>query len=259
MTRYGFSVLDRRNKNPFPKDSYKDLFEAEKEHWWFKSRNNLILWILENKIGAFQDFLEVGCGTGYVIKGISEKFISVTLNASEYHEEGLIYARKRLPNCKFTKLDVTTMTEIDAYDCIGSFDVLEHINDDQVVLENLYRSLRLGGYLIITVPQHPWLWSQADHLAHHIRRYTSSDLIRKARIAGFRIEYKTSFVSLLLPIMAIQRLSSRNETYDANSEFRISKLLNIILYCVMSLEIQFLKWGARLPAGGSLLLLARKI
>ena len=251
--------MDRSNANPFPQESYKDLFEEEDEHWWFKSRNNLILWILENKIDTFQDFLEVGCGTGYVIKGISDKFKAINLNASEYHEEGLIYARRRLPNCTFTKSDATTMTEINVYDCIGSFDVLEHINDDQLVLKNFYRSLRSGGYLLITVPQHPWLWSKSDDAAHHVRRYTSSDLIKKARIAGFRIEYKTSFVSFLLPIMAIQRLSSRNETYDANSEFQISKLLNLILYCVMSLEIRFLKWGARLPAGGSLLLLARKI
>ena len=118
--------------------------------------------------------------------------------------------------------------------------------------------MRSGGFLLLTVPQHPWLWSAADDYAHHVRRYTAQELRRKVLHAGFRIEYCTSFVSLLLPLMALQRLSSRNQNYNPDNEFKISQLLNAALYLVMQLELALLRLGLRFPAGGSLLLLARK-
>jgi hypothetical protein len=65
-------------------------------------------------------------------------------------------------------------------------------------------------------------------------------------------------VSLLLPLMALQRFSSRNRNYSPDIEFRIAPLLNTVLYLVMQLELILLRLGVRFPAGGSLLLLARK-
>jgi SAM-dependent methyltransferase len=150
------------------------------------------------------------------------------------------------------------MAEQNAYDCIGCFDVIEHIDADECVLSNFNRALRPGGLLLLTVPQHPWLWSAADDYAHHVRRYTYPELRRKVLSAEFRIEYSTSFVSLLLPLMALQRLSSRNQNYNPDDEFKISPLLNAALYLVMQIEFTLLRLGLRFPAGGSLLLLARK-
>lgn len=192
------------------------------------------------------------------MRGIANAFPSWRLEGSEYFEDGLVFARQRVPQCKFRQLDATAMTEDNAYDCIGSFDVLEHIDDDERVLSNFNRALRTRGFLVLTVPQHPWLWSAADDYAHHVRRYTVQELRRKVLHAGFRIEYCTSFVSLLLPLMALQRLSTRNLNYNPDDEFKISRLMNTALYLVMQLELTLLKVGLRFPAGGSLLLLARK-
>ena len=150
------------------------------------------------------------------------------------------------------------MAEENAYDGIGSFDVIEHIDADERVLSNLNRALRTGGFLMLTVPQHPWLWSAADEYAHHLRRYTVQELRRKVLHAGFQIDYCTSFVSLLLPLMALQRLSSRRQNYNPDDEFRINPLLNVALHLVMQLELTLLRIGLRFPAGGSLLLLAHK-
>jgi hypothetical protein len=58
--------------------------------------------------------------------------------------------------------------------------------------------------------------------------------------------------------MALQRLSSRNKNYNPNDEFKINTLLNAALYLIMQLELTLLRLGLRFPAGGSLLLLARK-
>jgi 2-polyprenyl-3-methyl-5-hydroxy-6-metoxy-1,4-benzoquinol methylase len=47
-------------------------------------------------------------------------------------------------------------------DLVGAFDVLEHIEDDNRVLRELYRMLAPNGVVIATVPQHRWLWSSVD-------------------------------------------------------------------------------------------------
>ena len=243
---------------PYPGDAFAYFAKAEDQHWWFRSRNQIIIWILKSRAARLHSFLEVGCGTGYVINGIARVFPWLKLEASEYFEDGLAFAKQRLSGCSFRQLDARAMIETETYDCIGSFDVIEHIDADQVVLANFYRALRPGGVLLLTVPQHPWLWSATDDYAHHLRRYTRNDLGSKVLRAGFQIEYCSSFVSLLLPVMALQRLSSRTCKYDPDSEFKINPLLNQLLFLIMQFELAVMKFGLRFPVGGSLLLLARK-
>lgn len=247
------------SSSPFPESVFSYLAQSEHCHWWFRSRSAILIWLLRSKVYPFGKFLEVGCGNGYVIQGISKEFPEAELEASDYFDDGLACARQRVPGCSFRKLDATAMDEVAAYDCIGSFDVIEHIQADEVVLANFYRALRPGGYLLLTVPQHPWLWSRADDFAHHVRRYTASELRQKVLKTGLRIIYVSSFVSLLLPLMmTARRVSDQGQHYDPEHEFRIHPVINWVLYRIMMFEFLLLQLGLRFPAGGSLLLLSQK-
>ena len=242
----------------FPPNSFDKLAKAEAGHWWFRSRNRILLWLLKEHVGIFETFLEIGCGTGFVLHAINKAFPNAVLQGSEYFEEGLVHARQRVPSAKFIQLDARKMNEQDQYDVIGAFDVIEHINEDKLVLSKLSLALKLGGALIITVPQHKWLWSSVDEYACHVRRYTKRELVGKVTQSGLSIEYVSSFVSLLVPLMWFSRLRAKNKNYDPMDEFRIPIWLNRLLEMIMSVELLILKIGIRLPFGGSLLLLARK-
>ena len=146
----------------------------EAGNWWFRSRNQIILWVFRKYAGTFKNFLEVGCGTGFVLNAIRNSYPNVKLHGSEYFEEGLTHARKRVPTANFSKLDARKMTDEERFDCIGAFDVIEHIKEDKLVLSRLSRALKKGGVLLITVPQHRWLWSSVDEYACHVRRYSLS-------------------------------------------------------------------------------------
>lgn len=150
------------------------------------------------------------------------------------------------------------MTEKERYDVIGAFDVIEHIEHDQLVLKNLCNALTPNGSLIISVPQHRWLWSEVDEYACHVRRYTRSELAKKIRDAGLSVTYSTSFVSFLVPLMWVSRLRARTNKYDPMAEFQIKSWLNYSLEQVMKLELFLLKLGVRIPHGGSLLMIAKK-
>jgi SAM-dependent methyltransferase len=244
--------------SPYPADIFPKLAPLEAGHWWFVSRNALLLWVMKNKVTPFRSFLEIGCGTGFVLQNLQKNFPSVEFYGSEYFEEGLSFARRRVPSAIFRRLDATELDEEEVYDSIGAFDVLEHIEKDGQTLHNLARALTKKGHLVVTVPQHRWLWSDVDRQAHHVRRYNALELKAKMRKAGLQIVFLTSFVSLLVPLMWIVRRKMVHKKYDPLDEFRISGMTNFLLSGVMRLEFFFIRMGIRLPWGGSLLMIARK-
>lgn len=217
-----------------------------------------LLWVLGKRGGEFSNLLDVGCGTGFVLEGIRQAYPCVELFGSDYFEEGLIHARLRIPSASFAQVDARAIADTERYDVIVTLDVIEHIEEDELVLKNLSRALKLNGVLLLTVPQHRWLWSTVDEQACHVRRYSQAELVGKVEGAGLKVKYVTSFVSLLVPLMWLVRLWARTRRYDPMSEFRIPDWLNVLLETVMNIELGLLKRGVRFAVGGSLLLLAGK-
>ena len=128
-------MMDKLNTEPpYPVEAFEILLRLEESHWWFRSRNILLVYILRTKVSGIKNYLEVGCGTGNVLKAINTAFPRWRLEASEYYSEGLSIAKKRVANCVFRRSDATAMSESNMYDCIGSFDVLEHIPADVMAL-----------------------------------------------------------------------------------------------------------------------------
>lgn len=240
---------------------FKELAELEGGNFWFRARNKIILWTLYQYSPELKSFLEIGCGTGFVISAISEQFPKARLLGSEYLEEGLVYARQRLPNAEFTQMDARNIPYKSELDAIGAFDVLEHIEDDEIVLQQIYKALKPGGIVYITVPQHRWLWSVVDEYACHVRRYPANELHQKVCSTGFEIIRSTSFVTILLPAMYLSRLLKRNKmdvSIDAMAELRINPILNKVFEWLLNFELALIRMGIILPMGGSRLLVARK-
>lgn len=240
---------------------FKELAELEAGNFWFCVRNRIILWALHKYSPDLKSFLEIGCGTGFVISAISKQFPEVRLLGSEYLEDGLVYARQRLPSAEFMQMDARQIPSESEFDAIGVFDVLEHIEEDEVVLQQIFKALKPGGIVFITVPQHRWLWSVVDEYACHVRRYSAIELHEKVCNVGFEIIRSTSFVSTLLPAMYLSRLLKQNKTdisMDAMAELRINPILNKIFEWLLNFELLLIRLGVALHVGGSRLLIARK-
>lgn len=238
---------------------YEHLYEIEEGHFWFRGRNRVIVWAIEKFFPSAASFLEIGCGTGYVLKGIETAFPHIKLAGSEYHEEGLQYAAKRVSRAELFRMDALNIPFRESYDVIGLFDVLEHIEDDRAVLAQVYNAVRPGGGVLITVPQHRFMWSAEDEWAGHARRYERAEIVDKVRQAGFTVRMLTSFASLVFPAMLASRLVSRlKRKFDYRNTFRVAEPLNTIFDKALSLELALIRRGARFPFGGSLILAAGK-
>jgi SAM-dependent methyltransferase len=245
----------------FDPTAFARLAEVEGGSWWFQGRNRLLVWALERHFPDAVNLLEVGCGTGFVLAGLQDARPGLSLTGAELFSAALSIAAARVPRAELVQLDARRLPFESEFDVVGMFDVLEHVEEDEQVLRELHRATRPGGGLMLTVPQHPWLWGSADEAGHHQRRYRRSDLVRKVEAAGFAVERVTSFVTLALPLMVASRLADRHraaEDYDPMTEFRINRHVNAALFASLTVERAIVRTGLSLHAGGSLLLVGRR-
>jgi len=243
----------------FKAEDFGRLARLESGNFWFRSRTELIVWALRRYFPLAESFLEIGCGTAFVLSGIAAAKPTLRLTGTEIFCQGLEFASARVPRAELVQMDARHIPYVSEFDAIGAFDVLEHIAEDEDVLRNVAKALKPSGGLLLTVPQHEFLWSEDDELAEHVRRYKASDLRSKVEGAGFRIVRATSLVSLLLPLMFISRRRKRRPgAGDPNPELTLGRRLDRWLERVMRLELHLIRAGINAPAGGSLLLVAVK-
>jgi SAM-dependent methyltransferase len=243
-------------------DNFALLHSAEAGNFWFEPRNRLIVGLLDKYFPRAEAFLEVGCGTGFVLSAVAASRKWKRLYGSELHSEGLEFAKGRLNGAAtLTQMDARNIPPEIAVDAIGAFDVIEHIPEDEAVLAGIASALKPGGGLLITVPQHPWLWSHVDQVAHHVRRYTSKELREKVERAGFRVVFSGSYTFALMPLMILSRLTAAKDkgTNTAANEFSLPRPINAVFRQILNLEVVLSLRGARFPIGGSRVMVAERI
>jgi len=274
------------NQQFFERDAFTQLAAQEDGHFWFEERNRLLEWCLRHFFQDPASFCEVGCGTGFVAKHLEAAFPKIDFTAAEFFIEALHFAKQRTHRTCLLRADARFLPFNAAFDVIGAFDVIEHIEEDELVLRQFHKALKPRGGLILTVPQHMFLWSATDEVSHHKRRYSRSELGGKVQRAGFRPVFCTSFVTSLLPFMLASRWMNRfpgtrgraNEKekvahgtvagaeskaqqgnhQDSNREFDLNPWLNRAFRFALTLERWIIRAGISLPVGGSLVMVSEK-
>ena len=118
--------------------------------------------------------------------------------------------------------------------------------------------------MIATVPQHPWMWSTPDDLAHHQRRYKIGELAGKAKAAGLKPLYSSSFMTVAFPLMMASRVLGRNREQprtlreQLEAEYKHSPTINSALLSTCRFEHALRKLRFPLPFGGSQVVVAER-
>ena len=159
-----YSVMVKDNKN-----SYCHLYMPENHmHSLYYSKNPLVRWVHQKRLSYIVShlpkknglkILDAGCGEGHLIKKmyLNNKF-------NDYYgvditEIAIQKAKKRCPYANIKKMDISKLSyNENFFDVIVCSDVIEHIIDYQSAINKLIRSLKKGGYLIITFPNET-LWT----------------------------------------------------------------------------------------------------
>ncbi len=255
-----FSFCEPKGSDGFDPDAFDRLVLLEQASFWFRSRNHLIVWTLRHYFPDVQRLLEIGCGTGFVLEGLRQAFPRLSMIGAELHASGLRHAAERVPGVELMQFDARNIPFDSEFEVVGAFDVLEHVDADDEVLAGMHTAVKPGGGIVLTVPQHPWLWSAIDEYAEHKRRYRRAELLSKISTAGFTVRRVTSFISLLLPAMALARMRERlsQRPFDPSREHQAAERASTLLERIVNVERFLIARGADLPAGGSLLVVATR-
>lgn len=149
---------------------------------------------------------------------------------------------------------------------VGIFDVLEHIDTEDIFLQSIHTGLSHGGKLYITVPAHQWLWSESDNRGH-CRRYCKKSLIGVLQKNGFRVLYVSYFFGILvIPIFLLRTIPYKihkifnieKESIAKKSEFVMPKIGDKIIGSLFNMELKQIMKGNGMPFGASLIVVAEK-
>lgn len=237
-------------------DYKKDKYS--KDYWWFKGACNL-LDILLKKVSKERKnlkILDVGCGVGEDVK-IIKKYGKVTaldnsiealkLIPDDLVERKILVDAQNLPGYLYNKFDIIII-----------FEVLEHVEKDELVMYECYKALKKGGILILAVPAISRMYSTHDRALKHYRRYDKKDLLRKIN-KRFKIEYIYYWNSILfLPIFAMRILKKKSKK-SGTDIVNLPKVIDNFLYNILKFENYLIKKNIHLLVGVSLVVIAKKV
>lgn len=217
---------------------------------------NQAAWYNQWTLNKFKDYLtgdilEVGCGIGNFTKFLN---IYKTVWAIDINNEHIKKTKKMVDKdiqVGFGNIEKNEYFFKDRnFDSIVCLNVLEHIKNDDMALQNLCKLLKNKGKLILLVPSHQVLYGEIDKSIDHFRRYSKVELTKKLEKIGFKIIYsrKLNFLGAIGWFTA-GKILKQNIIKEGNI-----KIFNILAPLILPLEDLF-----EPLIGTSILYIAEKI
>jgi ubiquinone/menaquinone biosynthesis C-methylase UbiE len=165
--------------------------------------------------------LDVGSSSGYVLTEIQRALPDAALIGSDYLLPPLLTLAKKMPELPILQFDLRHCPLPDnCVDAVTALNVLEHVDQDEQGLAQIYRILRPGGVVHIEVPAGPGLFDIYDELLLHHRRYRLRDLTAMARRVGFELLRKTHLGFVVFPAFWFAKKRNRRHLPLSNTKKR---------------------------------------
>jgi SAM-dependent methyltransferase len=168
--------------------------------------------------------LDMPCGRGFYLNMF--RYVSSCKLIGAELDWPVIQKAKRnvghLPNLLLNNANIYALPyPDDTFDGVILSEILEHIEDDVAGLKEIYRVLKPGGVVAITVPNanYPFWWDPINktletlfktHIQHgplagiwanHVRLYTREQLRQSTLTAGFVVEEERAFTHHSFPFI----------------------------------------------------------
>lgn len=157
-----------------------------------------------------EKILDVGCGDGYYLYLLDNLGLQLRLTGTDFDAAGLKNARKNLrKTIPLVQADLMKKLPFkdNTFDKIVMSEVAEHLPNDVKGLKEVYRVLKPGGTLCLTVPDanYPLFWDPVNWVLErtanrhnesgfwagiwnqHIRLYKRKDIVAVAEKAKFNV------------------------------------------------------------------------
>jgi SAM-dependent methyltransferase len=211
--------------------------------------------------------VKIGCSSGFLPRQLMARLPDHVFLGADYTYGTLETLGGRLPWVPLVQFDLTRCPLPDAFaDVVVLLNVLEHIEDDEAAMAELFRIVRPGGAVIIELPAKDSLFDVYDRVLMHHRRYDMPGLLASLRKAGFTIERHSHLGFLLYPLFYLSKRLNQWR-YPVGSEVdervAVSRMISAtgksscLLGLVMACEREMRRWVS-LPFGIRCLVTCRK-
>lgn len=238
-------------------NEYETMFRVEETHWWYGALHRLIFQALESELPDWRDqkILDVGCGTGAILKRLGNPDKNVGIDLAP---EAISFCRQRgLTNVR--QGDICALPFADtSFDAVICSSVLYHqwVGDLERAVREMHRVLRPGGVLLINVPAFPFLHSAHDEAVMTARRFRKPEIRALLRKQSFQIRRLTYWTTLLFPLAVAARTLGGSKM-GRDFETAKNSLSQRAFVWIMGFERHLLKRFS-LPFGVALLAVARR-
>jgi len=236
----------------------RDMGRLEDDHWWYRARRAILERAVDQFVTDHPRALTVGVGAKREAEMLSNHSRLVAIDRAPIDRECTQFALAAQANA------LALPFRDGSFDAVFVFDVLEHLDDEKALAE-LHRVMRSGALLLITVPAFMFLFGRQDVVSEHKRRYRLGPLADLLERAGFRVDYKTYFNTLLFPPIAALRVLRRffpeptsDEPSGSDFDLRFPPLVETGLERLFGLERHAIG-HASLPVGISILCSAHRV
>lgn len=254
-----FFISDEQSSY-YPEEGIENLSQVDEQYFWFRIRNKMILFLLKRFCDKRRNFIEIGPGNCRMASTLIK--LGFEVSVADIFRKSLKIAENTGVNKRYL-MDITKTPFRNHFDIVGLFDVIEHIDDDILVMKNVGKMLKQSGLVILTVPAHDWLWSRIDTISGHKRRYTLKRVQKILSDNGFEVVFSSHFFVSILPLLFLRKImnpDSDSETEKKELEkdfFYMPYIINNILYYISFFELFLLKFF-HFPFGGSIVAVGRK-
>ncbi|HEY1798761.1 MAG TPA: methyltransferase domain-containing protein [Stellaceae bacterium] len=235
---------------------YDKLDAAEGRMWWFAALHANLVAMLDHAGPLRGLLLDAGCGTGGLLTRLAGR------GAVGLDREAAACRRARAksgrPVCNGSINELPFGDR--AFAAIVSADVLCHrAVDEQAALQQFHRCLGPGGLLVLNLPAYRWMLSRHDIAVHNTRRYTRRAVAALLCAADFRPIYIGYWNTLLFPLMlATRKLLPARRGGDSDVKLYPAPI-EALCRAATALERRLMRYGVRLPFGGSIVAVAVKV
>jgi SAM-dependent methyltransferase len=144
--------------------------------------------------GRRGEHLDLGFGDGVFLAALSETS-KLRCTGADPHRQSVERLRSVAPALPVVRLEVGSPLPFDdeSFDSVSLLDVLEHCPDEPELLHEVFRILRPGGLLVVTVPRlHLFSWLDPDNF-----KFSTPRLHRRVYTARFGEDvYRERFLDL---------------------------------------------------------------
>ena len=237
----------------FENEFFRESFENRVE--LFKPRVELIKHYKENG-----KLLDIGSAIGIFIEALSQNKTNFEVTCCDMSEEACFELKRKYPKYEIINANFLNVNNTNKYDVISMWDTLEHIVDQNLLLEKIYKLLNNNGIFIFSTPNtnsFEWSIAKEKHVQilppGHVNLMNEKNI--KILLKNNKMELVDSYtLNASLDISYVKKLIVNQEINDENIGLYLKEKL-----FDENFEVMLEQYLIDTKQAGNIVVVARKI